>query len=137
MLDAAINKVVRLTITGSSWQLEQVLASLPYRVRLDIRRDLDGSREAHRFEKARNCAYYLRRQGSRVVIWRWSYVACGSEAARMRILIQSLGGRLDVYRASQVFEQATHRSVSRPRLAGMALHALDFGAYPALHAGGT
>lgn len=137
MLDAAINKVVRLTITGSSWQLEQVLASLPYRVRLDIRHDLEGTREAHRFERARNCAYYLRRQGSRVVIWRWSYVGSEAEAARMRLIIKSLGGRLDAYRANQVFEQATHRSIGRPRLAGMALHALDFGAYPILHAGGT
>jgi hypothetical protein len=73
-----------------------------------------------------------------VVIWRWSYVASDAEAARMRVLIKAIGGRLDVYRASQVFEQATHRSVSRPRLAGMAFHALDFGGYPTLlHAGRT
>jgi hypothetical protein len=137
MLDAAINKVVRLTITGSSWQLERSLASLPYRARLDIRRDLETSREAHRFERSRNCAYYLRRQGSRVVIWRWNYVASTAEASRMRTLIQSHGGRLDVYRASHVFEQATHRCISRPRLAGMAFHAFDFGSYPTLHAGGT
>lgn len=134
MLDAAINKVVRLTITASSWQLEHSLASLAYRARLGIRHDLDESREAHRFEKARNCAYYLRRQGSRVVIWRWSYVASEAEAARMRGVINSLDGRLDVYRASQVYEQATHRSVDRPRLAGMAFHALDFSRYPTLHA---
>ncbi len=137
MLDAAINKVVRLTITGSAAQFEQVLASLAYRTRFDMKRNLEEAREAHRFERARNCAYFLRRQGSRVVIWRWSYVASDAEAARMKSLIKSLGGRLDVYRASQVFEQATHRSISRPRLAGMAFHALDFGAYPNLHAGGT
>ena len=137
MLDAAINKVVRLTITGSSWQLERSLASLPYRARLDIRRELEETREAHRFERSRNCAYYLRRQGSRVVIWRWSYVASTSEASRMRDLIKSLDGRLDAYRATRVFEEATHRSVSRPRLAGMALHAFDLGGYPTLHAGGT
>lgn len=137
MIDAAINKVVRLTITGSSWQLERSLALLPYRARLDIRRDLEQDREAHRFERARNCAYYLRRQGSRVVIWRWNYVASTAEASRMRSLIRSLEGRLDVYRASQVFEQATRRSISRPRLAGMAFHAFDFGSYPTLLAGGT
>jgi len=135
MLDAAINKVVRLTITGSSWQLERALASLTYRVRLDIRRDLEESREAHRFERARNCAYYLRRQGSRVVIWRWSYVASISEANRIRALVQSLQGRLDAYRATHIFEEATHRNISRPRLAGMALHAFDIGGYPTLRAG--
>jgi hypothetical protein len=134
MLDAAINKVVRLTITGSSWQLERVLASLTYRARLDIRHDLEEFREAHRFERARNCAYYLRRQGSRVVIWRWNYVASISEANRIRTLIQSLEGRLDAYRASHIFEEATHRSTSRPRLAGMAFHAFDIGAYPTLRA---
>ena len=137
MLDAAINKVIRLTITGSSWQFERVLASLSYRARLDIRRDLEETRESHRFERARNCAYYLRQQGSRVVIWRWSYVASTSEATRMRALIKSLDGRLDVYRASQVFEEATHRSISRPRLAGMAFHSFDLGSYPTLRASGT
>ncbi len=137
MLDAAINKVVRLTITGSTWQLERSLAHLPYRVRLDIQRDLKETREAHRFERAHNCAYYLRRQGSRVMIWRWSYVASTGEAARIRTLIQSFDGRLDTYRATHIFEKATHRTVSRPRLAGMAFHALDLGAYPTLHAGGT
>lgn len=137
MLDVAINKVIRLTITGSAEQLERILASLSYGTRFSIRRDLGESREAHRFEQARNCAYYLRRQGSRVVIWRWSYVASMGEAARMRALIQSLEGRLDAYRATQVFEEATQRSVNRPRLAGMALHALDFGGYPTLRARGT
>jgi hypothetical protein len=55
----------------------------------------------------------------------------------MRALIKSLDGRLDVYRASQVFEEATHRSVSRPRPAGMAFHAFDLGGYPTLQAGNT
>jgi hypothetical protein len=135
MLDAAINKVVHLTITGSSWHFERVLASLTYRGRLDIRRDLEEFREAHRFERARHCAFYLRRQGSRVMIWRWNYVASISEANRIRTLINSLEGRLDAYRASHVFEEATHRSISRPRLAGMALQAFDLGGYPTLRAG--
>jgi hypothetical protein len=115
MLDAAINKVVRLTITTSSWEFERSLASLSYRARLDIRRDLEKASQAHRFERARHCAYYLQRQGSRVVIWRWSDVASDAEAIRMRAQIKALEGRLDVHRANQVFEQATHRCVSGPR----------------------
>jgi hypothetical protein len=58
--------------------------------------------------------------GSRVVIWRWSYVAGDGEAARMRILIKSLAGRRDAYRASRVYEQATHRS-QRPRIDRLAI----------------
>lgn len=115
MLDAAINKVVRLTITTSSWEFERSLASISYRARLDIRRDLEEAREAHRYERARHCAYYLQRQGSRVVIWRWSDVASDAEALRMRTLIRSLAGRLDVHRANQVFEKATRRTLSAPR----------------------
>jgi len=115
MLDAAINRVVRLTITASSWELERSLSSLSYRARLDIRRNLEKSREAHRFERARNRAYYLQRQGSRVLIWRWRDVACDAEAIRMRTLVKSLEGRLDVHRANQVFEKATRRTLSAPR----------------------
>jgi|SRR5688572_30952172 hypothetical protein len=115
MLDAAINEVVRLTITTSSWEFERSLASLSYRARLDIRRDLRKAREAHRFERSRHCAYYLQRQGSRVIAWRWSDVASDAEAIRMRTLIKSLEGRLDVHRANQVFEKATRRTLRASR----------------------
>jgi hypothetical protein len=115
MLDAAINKVVRLTITMSPWELERSLASLSYRARLDIRRDLQKAREAHRFERSRHCVYYFQCQGSRVIAWRWSNVDSDAEAIRMRTLVKSLDGRLDVHRANQVFENATRRTLRTPR----------------------
>lgn len=115
MLDSAINRVVRLTVTTSSWELERVLAWMTHDARLDIRRDLEKDREAHGFEADRHCAYYLRRQGLRVVVWRWSHVASDAEATRLRALVKSLEGRLDVHRANQVFEKATHRTLSAPR----------------------
>ena len=134
MLDFAVNKVIRLTITTSSWQLDRIKASLSFGARHGLMRDLDRTGEAHRYDESCHCAYYLRRHNSRVMVWRWSYVASEAEAGRMRALIDSLRGRLDVYRANQVFEQATHRSVGRPRPRGMEFHALDFGPYPALRA---
>ena len=115
MLDAAINKVVRLTITTSSWELERILGSLGYETRLEVRRDLEVGREARHFETAGHCAYYLRRQDARVMVWRWSHVASEAEATRLWALIESLEGRLDVHRANQVFEKATHRTLSAPR----------------------
>jgi hypothetical protein len=115
MLDAAINRVVRLTITTSPWELERILALLTYDTRLSVRRDLDEDMEAHHFQMAEHCAYYLKRQGSRVAVWRWSHVASEAEATRLRALIKSLEGRLDVHRANQVFEKATRRTLSAPR----------------------
>ena len=85
MLDSAINRVVRLTVTTSSWELERVLAWMTHDARLNIRRDLEKDREAHGFEADRHCAYYLRRQGLRVVVWRWSHVASDAEATRLRL----------------------------------------------------
>ena len=115
MLDSAINSVVRLTITTSPWELERILSSLTYEARLEVRRVLDEDQEAHHFETAGHCAYYLQRQGSRVAVWRWSHVASEAEATRLRALIKSLEGRLDVHRANQVFEKATRRTLSAPR----------------------
>lgn len=134
MLDFAVNKVIRLTITTAPGQLEGLLASLSPGMRLALSRDLDRAGVAHRFDESRHCAYYLRRQNSRVMVWRWSYVASKSEALRMQAQIEALEGRLDVYRANRIFEQATQRSIARPRPRGMPFHALDFGPYPALHA---
>jgi hypothetical protein len=106
MLDAAVSKVIRLTIPTSSAQLKRVFASLSERARHGLRRELTQAGEAYRFEKSRRCAYYLRRDGARVIVWRWRHVASDSKAARMQSLIAMFAGRLDAYRAAQVFELA-------------------------------
>ena len=132
MFDSAINKVVRLTIAHSLGQLERVLAGHPPGLRIGVKGEIEQSGEAWRYEKARHCAYYMKRQGRGVMIWRWSYIASEQEAARLRALITSLRGPLNEHRANQVFEHATHRTVSNPRPVGMELHAMDSGTYPAL-----
>jgi hypothetical protein len=132
MFDSAINKVVRLTIAHSPANLERVLAGQPPGLRIGVKHEVEQYGEAWRYEKARHSAYYLRRQGRGIMIWRWSYVATEHEAARLRALITALQGPLDTYRANRVFEQATHRTVINPRPIGMEFHAIDSGPYPAL-----
>jgi hypothetical protein len=129
MLDSVINKVVRLTVTTTSEQLERVLASLPHGVRLGVTRDIEQTGRAHRFESARHCAYYLKRQRPGVLVWRWCYVTSDMEAARLRMCIESLDVPVDLHRANRVYEQATGRSVGNPRPPHIEFHALDFGGY--------
>jgi hypothetical protein len=133
MFDSAINKVVRLTIARSLGQLDRVLAGHPPGLRIGVKEELQRTGEAWRYEKARHCAYYLKRRDRNVMIWRWSYVASGHEASRLRALITSLEGPLDPQRANRIFEHATHRSVNNPRPVGMEFHALDTGPYAAMH----
>jgi hypothetical protein len=134
MLDSAINKVVRLTIPTTSEQLDLALGSLPHGVRFGVLCELEEAGEAYRYDVAVHCAYYLRVQSARIMIWRWSNVATEQEASRMHAMITSLDGPLDVHRANRIYEYATRRSVSNPRPIGRALHALPFGDYPTLAA---
>jgi hypothetical protein len=132
MLDSAINQVVRLTVPTTIEQLDQALESLPHGVRYGILCDLEEAGQAYRYEAAVHCAYYLSVQGARIMIWRWSYIATEQEANRLGTMIMSVDGPLDAQRATRLFEYATHRSVSNPRPAGMALHAIRYGDYPTL-----
>ena len=136
MFDSAINKVVRLTIAHSPGHLERVLAGHPPGLRIGVKSELEHSGEAWRYEKARHTAYYVKRQGRGIMVWRWSYVATEHEAARLRALLTALQGPLDTCRANRVFEQATHRTVANPRPIGMAFHAIDTSSYPALRVPG-
>ena len=134
MLDSAINKVVRLTVPTSTEQLDRALESLPHGVRFGILCDLEEAGQAYRYDAAVHCAYFLSVQSARIMIWRWSYIATEQEANRLRAMIMSLDRALDAHRANRLFEYATHRSVSNPRPAGMALHAFGYGDYPTLTA---
>ena len=129
MFDSAINKVVRLTIAHSLGQLERVLAGHPPGLRIGVKEEVEQHGEAWRYEKARHCAYYIKRHGRGAMIWRWSYIASDQEAARLRAIITSLQGPMNEHRASQVFEHATHRTVNNPRPIGMESHALDAASY--------
>jgi hypothetical protein len=95
---------------------------------------LDETGEAYRYDVAVHCAYYLRMQSARLMIWRWSHVATEQEASRMHAKITSLDGPLDAHRANRFYEYATRRSVSNPRPMGRALHVVDFADYPVLAA---
>ena len=125
MFDSAINKVVRLSIAQTQEQFERLLEDQPPGLRLGVKAEIERSRESWRYEKARHCAYYMKRQGRGIMIWRWSYVASEDEAGRLRALITSLHGPLDAHRANRIFEFATRRTVSNPRPLGMEFHALD------------
>lgn len=135
MTEAVINRVIRLVVATTAMELESVLAQLPHGVRFGVASQLDEVGEAHRYEIARHCAYYLRRQENGIAVWRWSCITSFAEANRLRLLIDSLGRPLDIDLAARVFEQATHRSVDNPRPRGLALLAADFGGYPALNVG--
>jgi hypothetical protein len=132
MFDTAINRVVRLTITHSLGQLERLLAGHPPGLRIGVRGEVERYGQAWRYEKARHCAYYMKRQGCGVTVWRWSYIATEQEVARLRALVESLQGPMNEHRANQVFEHATHRTVNNPRPAGLEFHAVDTGSFPAL-----
>ena len=132
MVETVFNKVVHLLIATSVGELEAVLGTLPHGVRFGVAHQLDETGEAHRYESARHCAYYLRRHPDGVLIWRWCYVASTLEAKYIQALIESLETPLDGKSATQVFERATHRSVSNPRPMGMEYHALNLANYPAL-----
>ena len=137
MTVAAINSVVRLVLVSTAAELTSALGCLPHGVRFGIAHELDEVGEAHRYEIARHCAYYLRRQRNGVAIWRWSYIASPLEAGRLRDAISTLARPLDIELANRVFELATRRRVSDPRPRGMALLATDYSAAPALYAGGA
>lgn len=136
MTEIVFNKVVRLTLATTAEELQSVLGYLPHGVRFGVAHQLDEVGEAHRYEIARHCAYYLRRQEHGIAVWRWGYVASPLEASRLRALIALLDRPLDPEMARQVFEHATRRSVGNPRPRGMALLALDHGDYPALYGNG-
>ncbi len=96
---------------------------------------LDKIGEAHRYETARHCSYYLRRDDDRILIWRWCYIASPIEARNLQAMVQALGCPLDGHTAARIFEQATRRSVGNPRPPGMEFHALDFSDYRGVTAG--
>lgn len=121
------NDVVRRFVATSGPELDDVLEYLPYGVRYGVVRDLEDTGRAHRFERLRQCAYYLMRLDEAIEIWRWSYIASPAEAHRLRVLIESRRGRLDERAAAAMFEQATSRSIVEPRLPGMALFASGAG----------
>ena len=119
MAEAVFNDVVRLVVATTARELEIVLGYLPHGVRYGIVRDLEEFGEAHRFESLRHCAYFLARHDQGIQVWRWSYVASPEEACRLRSLVALLEVPLDDRVAGRIFEQATRRSLSNPRPAGM------------------
>ena len=70
MMERVFNKVVQLLVVTTAGELDSVLGTLPHGVRFGVARELDQTGEAHRYESARHCAYYLRRQDDGIVVWR-------------------------------------------------------------------
>ena len=136
MHETVFNKVVHLLVATTAGELEAVLGTLPHGVRFGVAHQLDQAGEAHRYESARHCVYYLRRDDDRILIWRWCYVASQLEAKYLQALLQALGRPLDGETATRLFEQATRRSVENPRPVWMEFHALDFAKRAPVGAGG-
>lgn len=132
MGEAAFNDVVRLVVATTARELEIVLGYLPHGVRFGIAHDLEEFGEAHRFESLRHCAYFLTRHEEGIQVWRWNYVASPAEACRLRSLVSLLDEPLDGRAAGRIFEQATYRSLSKPRPIGMEYFAAGPASYPAL-----
>ena len=135
MVETVFNKVVHLLVATTAGELEAVLGTLPHGVRFGVAHQLDRIGEAHRYESARHCAYYLRRDDDRILIWRWCYIASPLEARYVQAMVQALGKPLDGKSAARIFEQATRRSVSNPRPKGMEFHAQDYSDYRGVTAG--
>jgi hypothetical protein len=118
MVETVFNKVVHLLVATTAGELDAVLGTLPHGVRFGVAQQLDEAGEAHRYESARHCAYYLRRHPDGFLVWRWFYIASPLEAKYLQAMVQSFEGRLDGESATQIFEAATRCSASHPRPSG-------------------
>src|SRR5262245_12522287 len=107
MFAKAFNDVVRLAIASTPRELGDALTPLPHGVKYGVACDLEDEGRAHRYDRARERAYYLRRHDQGVVVWRWNYVASHAEAGRLLAIVLSLGAPLNGEVASRVFMQAT------------------------------
>lgn len=117
MIETVFNPVVHRLVATTAGELEAVLGTLPHGVRFGVAHQLDQVGEAHRYESARRCAYYLRRHEDGILIWRWSYVASVLEARCLQSLIREFGKPLDGDSAMWIFGQARRRAYAISRTA--------------------
>ena len=114
MFAKAFNDVVGLAIASTPRELGEALSPLPHGVRYGVACDLDDAGRAHRYDRARERAYFLSHHDHGVVVWRWNYIASYAEAGRLLAMVLSLGVPLNGEVASRVFTQATRRRIERP-----------------------
>ncbi|HKX98268.1 MAG TPA: hypothetical protein VJL86_00990 [Steroidobacteraceae bacterium] len=114
MFAKAFNDVVDLAIANTPGELVEALSPLPHGVKYGVACDLDDEGRAHRYDRARERAYYLRRHDQGVVVWRWNYITSYAEAGRLLAMVLSLNIPLNGRVASRMFTQATRRRVERP-----------------------
>jgi hypothetical protein len=114
MFARAFNDVVRLAIARSPHELGEALEPLPHGVKYGVACDLSDEGRAHRYDRARERAYFLSRKDEGILVWRWNYVASYAEAGRLLAIVLSLGVPLNGEAASRAFIQATHRRIDRP-----------------------
>ena len=114
MFAKAFNDVVDLAIASTPGELVEALSPLPHGVKYGVACDLDDEGRAHRYDRARERAYYLRRHDQGVVVWRWNYITSYAEAGRLLAMVLSLNIPLNGRVASRMFTQATRRRIERP-----------------------
>jgi hypothetical protein len=114
MFSRAFNDVVHLAIAKTPGELVEALSPLPHGVKYGVACDLDGEGRAHRYDRARERAYYLSRHDEGIVVWRWNYITAYAEAGRLLAMVLSLNVPLNGQVASRVFTQATRRRIERP-----------------------
>ena len=114
MFAKAYNDVVWLAFANTPSDLGEALSPMPHGVKYGVACDLNDAGQAHRYDRARERAYFLSRQDEGVLVWRWNYVASYGEAGRLLAMVLSLGAPLNGHTASRVFTQATNRRVDCP-----------------------
>jgi hypothetical protein len=114
MFRKVFNDVVQLALASTPDELGQALAPMPHGVRYGVVCDLEETGSAHRYDSARERAYYLKSLDHGVLVWRWNYIASYEEAGRLLALAVSHGDRLNGAVANRIFSKATRRPIELP-----------------------
>ena len=114
-LDSAFNRIVRYSVAANLFEMNEVLAHLPYIISNGLEIELEVCEEVHRYDLDAKRAYYFQLEGERLHIWSWEDVEDYIEAGTLLALVASLDKDLSEELAIEVYERATGRSVNQPR----------------------
>jgi len=116
MLEKNYNDVVRYIHATTAEEFGQVLALLPDMVKAGLAEEVQKLTDAHRYDAAAKCAYYVARNGSGVTVWSWNHVYRPHEAGELIFRVVSSRAPLDETLANEFYALATGRNVTNPRL---------------------
>ena len=70
-LDSAFNRIVRYSVAANLFEMNEVLAHLPYIISNGLEIELEVCEEVHRYDLDAKRAYYFQLEGERLHIWSW------------------------------------------------------------------